>query len=130
MSDACEHGFTYGMCPHGCVPTTRAEEPLPQEPIIHPNIIGEGLPLPEPYTDKLRCVICGQEVDRGVVYKGKPLCGNCMKDLTGKREKEIPGTVGGYPYELEGVGMVCVKHKVRHGTDGKCPKCEEEKGEG
>ena len=86
MTEMCSHGYTWGTCPHGCKPTTSAEEPIPMMEIP-----------PEPYTDKLKCVICGTDVERGVVYKGKPLCGSCMKDLRG--EKETPGTIGGLTEE-------------------------------
>lgn len=90
MTESCRHGYVPGMCPKGCNET--ADASIPPEPVREP--VWE-----EPVMEaKLKCVICGQDVERGIVYKGRPLCGACMKDLGGK--KEMPGTIGGYTKEL------------------------------
>jgi len=76
MTEMCKHGYTWGTCPHECEPTTAVG------PVIRDNIIGEGL-LPAPETEeKLKCVICGKDVEAGKVYKGKPICNECMSGLS------------------------------------------------
>lgn len=69
----CKHGYTWGTCPRGCKPTTSAEEPIPIE-----------LPPGPMMEEKLKCVICGTGVEAGVVYKGKPVCNECMKGMKGE----------------------------------------------
>lgn len=70
MTEMCSHGYTWGTCPHGCKPTTSAEEPLPLE-----------LPSVPMMEEKLKCVICGKDVDEGTVFQGKAICTACKEGL-------------------------------------------------
>lgn len=69
----CEHGYTYGMCPKGChKPVESASEPLPKGPPLWEEPAVEA---------KLCCIICGEVVESGKVYKGKPICDPCMDGM-------------------------------------------------
>lgn len=103
----CKHGYKWGTCPKGCQATT-SDAPLEERQLLPPvNPIS-----------KLKCVICGLDVERGIVYKGRPLCGNCMKDLKG--DKEVPSVIGGYPSE-ETVKKFPIQEKRLSAKDIKTP---------
>lgn len=90
-NNMCDHGYTFGMCPKGCQESTSdAPMPIPALEEIHP-------PVHHEVSDKLKCVICGQEVQSGKVYKGKPICDPCMDGMKGEKAEppEVPKTPEG-----------------------------------
>lgn len=86
MSDMCDHGYKFGMCPEGChepVSTASAETPLE----------------PETITRELQCAICDKPVSEGTVYKGKPICNSCMSGMKGEKAEPAEVQTPGMPVE-------------------------------
>lgn len=88
MSKSCSHGYIFGLCPHGCHDVVELP-PEPNAPVEEMELLPE--PVPPITFSKLKCVICGEVVESGKVYKGKPICDPCMDGMkAGPIEPKVP----------------------------------------
>lgn len=105
MTESCRHGYMPGMCPKGCSST--ADDSIP--PAIPPG------PKVD-WEDKLHCVICGEVVESGKVYKGKPICDSCMsgmKDTGYDPKPKVPQVTEDIKKKFPMQGSVCLSGKER-----------------